>query len=87
LDLQFVLYCGFFAGYRKNEIIESRPDWFDMSLKHVHVKTTETFKAKDKEERTIPMADEFYKFLKKYGKHEPFSVPSARVGNLVFGSR
>ena len=74
LDLQFVLYCGFFAGYRKNEIIQSRQDWFDMSLKHVHVKTTETFTAKDKEERTIPMADEFYKFLKKYGKHSPFML-------------
>jgi len=37
MELKFVLHSGFFAGYRKNEIIEARPGWFDMSLKHVHV--------------------------------------------------
>lgn len=73
-ELKFILYCGFYAGFRKNEIVESRPDWFDLNLKHVHVKKTETFLAKDKEERTIPMAEEFYKFLKQYGQREPFMI-------------
>lgn len=27
-DLQFVLYCAFFAGMRRNEIVMSRPHWF-----------------------------------------------------------
>ncbi len=30
--------------------------------------------AKDKEERTIPMADEFYLFLKKYGLRNSFMI-------------
>lgn len=73
-ELKFILYCGFYAGFRKNEIVEARPDWFDMELKHVHVKRTETFLAKDKEERTIPMAEEFYTFLKRYGKKTRFMI-------------
>ena len=81
LELKFVLYSGFFAGYRKNEIIEARPDWFDTSLKHVHVIKTDTFNAKDKEARTIPMADEFYNFLVEYGKPKPFMLaPDAAHG-------
>ena len=66
-ELRFIFYCGFYAGFRKNEIIEARPDWFDLELQHVHVKTTATFMAKDKEERTIPMAKEFCDFLKHFG--------------------
>jgi integrase len=73
-ELRFILYAGFFSGYRKNEIVEARPDWFDMDLKHIHVKRTETFLAKDKEERTIPMAEEFYTFLKRYGKKGTFMI-------------
>ena len=73
-ELKFILFCGFYAGFRKNEIIQARPNWFDMKLRHVHVKTTVSFIAKDKEERTIPMADEFYKFLTKYKFREPFMI-------------
>ena len=29
-DLLFVLYCGFHAGLRKQEIIEARPSWFNL---------------------------------------------------------
>ena len=29
-DLRYVLYCGFHAGMRLHEIIESRSDWFSM---------------------------------------------------------
>jgi integrase len=73
-ELRFILFCGFYAGFRKNEIVEARPDWFDLRLKHIHVKRTETFLAKDKEERTIPMAEEFYRFLKKFGLRDPFMI-------------
>ncbi len=73
-EIKFILYCGFFAGFRKNEIVEARPDWFDLEHKLIHIKTTDTFLAKDKEERTIPMAEEFYQFLKKYGLRKPFMI-------------
>ncbi len=29
-DLRFILYCGFHAGLRRNEIVEARPCWFDL---------------------------------------------------------
>jgi len=29
-DLKFVLYCGFHAGLRKEEIIQARAEWFDL---------------------------------------------------------
>jgi hypothetical protein len=29
-EMKFILYCGFHVGLRKNEIIEARPEWFDL---------------------------------------------------------
>lgn len=29
-DLRFILYCGFDAGLRRDEISEARRDWFDL---------------------------------------------------------
>jgi len=81
-ELKFILYAGFYAGFRKNEIVEARTDWFDLDLKHVHIKRTATFLAKDKEERTIPMAEEFYKFLQNYGRPAPFMIAPAVVHGL-----
>jgi integrase len=81
-DLRFVLFCGFHAGMRKNEIIEARPDWFDVEGKKVHIKKTPTFRPKDREERTIPMTNAFREFLKSYGVHSPFMVqPDVRHGD------
>lgn len=84
-NLRFILFSGFYAGFRKNEIIEARPDWFDVELEHVLVKKTDTFKAKDKEERTIPMAKEFRKFLKRFGKPSPFMLePTVVHGKATY---
>ncbi len=30
-ELKFILYCGFHAGLRKGEIVQARPEWFDLS--------------------------------------------------------
>jgi integrase len=73
-DLKFVLFCGFHAGLRKNEIIEARPDWFDLKAKLIHIKKTPTFRPKDRDERTIPMTKAFKEFLKRYGLRAPFMV-------------
>src|SRR6266480_3429843 len=73
-DLKFVLFCGFHAGLRKREIIEARPDWFDMTKGLIHVQKTDTFRPKDRDERTIPMTKAFKTFLKGYGKRSPFML-------------
>jgi integrase len=73
-DLKFVLFCGFHAGMRKNEIIEARPDWFDLGAKLIHIRKTPTFRPKDRDERTIPMTNEFKAFIKTYGLRSPFML-------------
>jgi len=73
-DLKFVLFCGFHAGLRKREIIEARPDWFDMTKGLIHVRKTETFRPKDRDERTIPMTKAFKTFLRGYDKRPPFML-------------
>jgi integrase len=62
-DLKFVLFCGFHAGLRKREIIEARPDWFDLNRKSIRVRKTETFRPKDREERRIPMPNDTHRPL------------------------
>ena len=62
-DLNFILYCGFHAGLRKEEIIEARPGWFDLEAKLLHLQRSDTWQPKDKEDRTIPLTKEFHQFL------------------------
>jgi site-specific recombinase XerD len=49
--MEFILYCGFHAGLRKNEIIEARPEWFDLERGSIHIRTIDTFRPKDREAR------------------------------------
>jgi integrase len=73
-DLKFTLFCGFHAGMRKAEIIEARPDWFDLKTGSIHVRKTDTFRPKDREDRVIPMTRAFKTFLKTYGLRSPFML-------------
>ena len=73
-DLKFALFCGFHAGMRKAEIIEARPDWFDLRQGLIHIKSTPTFRPKDRDARTIPMTKAFKTFLKTYGLPSPFML-------------
>lgn len=65
-DLKFIQFCGFDAGLRRGEIDQARVDWFDG--RSLHVRTTATFRAKDREERSIPLTRPFARFLKRYLK-------------------
>lgn len=62
-EMKFILYCGFHAGMRKGEIVQARPEWFDLKLKIIHITESETWKPKDKDKRTIPLTAAFKKFL------------------------
>lgn len=84
-ELRFVLYCGFHAGLRKNEIIQARPDWFDLDQGLLHVRKTPTFEPKDKEERTVPLTQEFREFLAGYGRPTPFMLrPDVEQGKSLY---
>lgn len=94
-DMRFVLFMGFHAGLRRNEIIEARRDWFHLdrsymevrlALKAPRLRTGERlFRTKNGKERVIPLTPAFKRFLVKYLKNrEPsdFAVrPEVKHGN------
>lgn len=69
-EIRFVVFCGFHAGMRKTEIIEARPEWFQLSSDSkrgcINIQVTPTYRPKDKEERTVPLTAEFESFLRGY---------------------
>lgn len=78
--LKFALYCGMHAGMRKLEIVEARPNWFDLEAGLIHIQATETFQPKDRDNRTVPMTNEFKAWLlTSYDIQEPFMLePKAK---------
>jgi integrase len=84
-DLKFALFCGFHAGMRKAEIIEARPDWFDLKHGLIHIRSTSTFRPKDRDARTIPMTNAFKAFITTYGLRSPFMLhPDVQHGESQY---
>lgn len=85
-DLTFVLFCGFDAGLRRNEISEARVNWFDLAQGLLHVTRHENFEPKDRDNRSIPLTDRFAAFLKTYlagrDKSEYVLAPEKTVKEL-----
>jgi len=71
-EVLFILYAGFLAGMRKNEIVMARPEWFHLGLNNnsyikIPAKDNVTgFIPKSKRERKIPIVTEFEQFLEKW---------------------
>lgn len=65
-DLALCLWLGFFAGLRRNEIVEARRDWIDLSGGVLHVRRTDTFQPKGKKARQIRMSPRLAGFLAGY---------------------
>lgn len=84
-QLKYILFCGFHAGLRKNEIIESRADWFDLKAGLLHLRKHEGIDFKDSEERTIPLTEAFRAFLRKFALQEPYIVaPDTEKGLSIY---
>jgi integrase/recombinase XerD len=66
-DIKFMLYAGFYAGLRKNEISSARTTWFNLEQGSITVPDRDgEFQSKDRQERTIPLAPSFLAFLRTY---------------------
>lgn len=73
-QLRYILFCGFHSGLRKNEIIESKAEWFDLKAGLLHLTKHAGIDFKDSEERTIPLTQAFRAFLKKFKLEEPYVI-------------
>ena len=84
-DMRFILYCALHAGLRKEEIIEARPSWFDLRAGLLHLQASETWQPKDRDNRTIPLTEEFREFLAGYGLRSPYMIaPEAVKGKFRY---
>jgi integrase len=64
-SLTFVLFCGFHAGLRRNEICNARVGWFDLASGVVHIQNDpgSGFVLKDRVNRTVKLSTPFKEFL------------------------
>lgn len=84
-DLKFILFAGFHAGLRKQEIVEARAFWFDVPRRQIHLRKHDHIQFKDREERSLPMTGEFAAFLKTYGMREPYMLhPEVEHGKSLY---
>ncbi len=65
-DLALCLWLGFFAGLRRNEIVEARRDWLDLEAGVMSVRRTDTFLPKGKKARQIRLSPRLAVFLAQY---------------------
>jgi integrase len=78
-ELKYCLFCGFHAGLRFGEVVMSRPDWFDLDHKVLHVTRSDEWETKDHSDRTVPLTDNFVSFLAKYGLRYPFMIAPKKL--------
>ena len=69
-EIEFVMYCGFHAGMRKNEITNCTPDWFRLSKDVINIPGRQVvngipFMSKTGHDRNTPLTEEFKEFLTK----------------------
>src|SRR5258708_2438089 len=74
-ELRYCLYCGLHAGLRLNEVVMSRPEWFDLNPGLLHITQGPNFETKDRDDRTIPLTEQFTAFLAQYAFLEPSLIP------------
>lgn len=73
-EMRFVLLCALHGGLRKEEIIEARPEWFDLAAGLLHIRASSTWQPKDRENRTVPLTREFRRFLSTWPMPGPWCI-------------
>jgi integrase len=79
-ELKYCLFAGFHAGLRFNEVVMSRPEWFDLTEGLLHITRCEEWSTKDDTDRTVPLTDDFAAFLRVYGLRVPYMVGGKASG-------
>jgi integrase len=76
MELKYCLFCAIHCGMRKDEVIQSRPNWFNLSRGFVRIPASEgDWKPKDGSTRTIPLSAKFRSFLTwVYPPRWPFMI-------------
>jgi len=88
-DLKFFLMCGFRAGMRTEEIVMARRCWFLSHSLHIQGSPADGWTPKDRDNRTIPIATDFQKFLAGWDRFQFLSPddyilsPSKLMGRHV----
>ena len=91
-DLKFILYCGFHAGMRKNEIIQARAEWFRLDVGRIDVSEGQAqnpgehdTEIKMHQHRFIPITQAFRTFLETYGLRSPYMLhPEVKQGKSPY---
>ncbi len=78
-DIYLVFALGIYAGLRKNEIVNTRWEWFDFAHKLITLTSHEGFELKDSESRTIPLHDRLAEILLPYREEKGFGWPANRT--------
>ena len=64
-ELLFILFAGFDAGMRRNEIVQARRAWFNLDAGSVTIRETLTFTPKNGRQRTVPLTARFLAFMRE----------------------
>lgn len=80
-DALRVFALGLYAGLRKGEIVQARWEWVDWAAGLLHVRRSETWEVKDREDRTIPLHDRLRDLLgRDRQEHGWIVAPAATQG-------
>lgn len=71
-DIYLVFALGIYAGLRKQEIVNTRWEWFDFDQKLITLSSHDGFSLKDSESRTIPLHDRLAVILTPYRQDAGF---------------
>lgn len=71
-DIYLVFALGIYTGFRKQEIVNAKWEWFDFEQKLVTLSSHDGFNLKDSETRTIPLHDRLAGILAPHRQEKGF---------------
>jgi integrase len=85
-DIKYVIICAGFMGMRKNEIIESKSDWFNFETGFCKIKKCDSytarvrgldeFQVKNKKYRDVPISGAITEWLKSFTQGKEYVLAS-----------
>jgi integrase len=78
-ELKFALYCSIHAGFRYIEVVQSKPEWFNVKNRLIHIMASDDWMPKNKKNRVIPMTKEFAGFLGSYPMTGQFMIAPGKL--------